>query len=181
MFGAPANFLPLLALSNGSSGGGPLGTARNPKPFLVTVTHPKNNYSSRTPCSSLLPLLNAHAHAATSGKQGNFARKPSNHNKPSEGKVANPKMVSGLPSTADACHQTVPANKQVSRLGRASPALCAGSQQTPVCPQGNLHPFPEEGSNNFQPLSWCSCPGSLLLQQHWLPGLTQSRLIGSLA
>lgn len=87
------------------------GTAPNTKCFLVAVTHPKNNYSSRTPCSSLLPLLNAHA--TTSGKQSNFTRKSSNHNKPSEGKAANPKLASNLPSTADSSHQAVPANKQV--------------------------------------------------------------------
>ncbi|XP_008067990.1 SPATS2-like protein isoform X3 [Carlito syrichta] len=73
------------------------------------ITHPKNSYSSRTPCSALLPLLNAHA---ASGKQSNFPRKSSNHNKPSEGKVANPKMVSGLPSTADPSHQAMPPSKQ---------------------------------------------------------------------
>ncbi|XP_040827881.1 SPATS2-like protein isoform X3 [Ochotona curzoniae] len=74
------------------------------------ITHPKNNYSSRTPCASLLPLLNAHP--VSSGKQSNFPRKSSNHNKPSEGKAANPKMASSLPSTAEPSHQPAPANKQ---------------------------------------------------------------------
>ncbi|KAG8520964.1 SPATS2-like protein [Galemys pyrenaicus] len=76
------------------------------------ITHPKNNYSSRTPCTSLLPLLNAHP--AASGKQSNFSRKSSSHNKPSEGKAANPKMANNLPNTADTAHQALPVNKQVS-------------------------------------------------------------------
>lgn len=97
---------------------GALGPALNTIHSFVAVTHPKNNYSSRTPCSSLLPLLNTHTVA--SGKQGTFTRKPSGHSKPSEGKAANPKMVSGLANTADACHQTVPTNKQVSHSGPRS-------------------------------------------------------------
>lgn len=125
------------------------------------ITHPKNNYSSRTPCSSLLPLLNAHA--ATSGKQGNFARKPSNHNKPSEGKVANPKMVSGLPSTADACHQTVPANKQNgsqrrrfnpqyhNRLTGPAKSQGGGNEADPMGKSNNRHEHRRPPHNGFRP------------------------------
>ncbi|XP_028741860.1 SPATS2-like protein isoform X6 [Peromyscus leucopus] len=125
------------------------------------ITHPKNNYSSRTPCSSLLPLLNAHA--ATSGKQGNFARKPSNHNKPSEGKVANPKMVSGLPSTADACHQTVPANKQNgsqrrrfnpqyhNRLNGPAKSQGGGNEADPMVKSNNRHEHRRPPHNGFRP------------------------------
>ncbi|XP_028741851.1 SPATS2-like protein isoform X5 [Peromyscus leucopus] len=126
------------------------------------ITHPKNNYSSRTPCSSLLPLLNAHA--ATSGKQGNFARKPSNHNKPSEGKVANPKMVSGLPSTADACHQTVPANKQQNgsqrrrfnpqyhnRLNGPAKSQGGGNEADPMVKSNNRHEHRRPPHNGFRP------------------------------
>lgn len=125
------------------------------------ITHPKNNYSSRTPCSSLLPLLNAHA--ATSGKQGNFARKPSNHNKPSEGKVANPKMVSGLPSTADACHQTVPANKQNgsqrrrfnpqyhNRLHGPAKSQGGGNEADPMVKSNNRHEHRRPPHNGFRP------------------------------
>ena len=105
------------------------GSALNASCLLVAVTHPKNNYSSRTPCSSLLPLLTAHA--ATSGKQSNFTRKSSNHNKPSEGKAVNPKMTSNLPSTVDLSHQALPPNKQVSALGSLL-ALPRGVLQTPV-------------------------------------------------
>ncbi|XP_015849517.1 SPATS2-like protein isoform X7 [Peromyscus maniculatus bairdii] len=127
------------------------------------ITHPKNSYSSRTPCSSLLPLLNAHAHAATSGKQGNFARKPSNHNKPSEGKVANPKMVSGLPSTADACHQTVPANKQNgsqrrrfnpqyhNRLNGPAKSQGGGNEADPMVKSNNRHEHRRPPHNGFRP------------------------------
>ncbi|XP_006975179.2 SPATS2-like protein isoform X1 [Peromyscus maniculatus bairdii] len=128
------------------------------------ITHPKNSYSSRTPCSSLLPLLNAHAHAATSGKQGNFARKPSNHNKPSEGKVANPKMVSGLPSTADACHQTVPANKQQNgsqrrrfnpqyhnRLNGPAKSQGGGNEADPMVKSNNRHEHRRPPHNGFRP------------------------------
>ncbi|XP_077010716.1 SPATS2-like protein [Tamandua tetradactyla] len=74
------------------------------------ISHPKNNYSSRTPCSSLLPLLNTHAGA--SGKQSSFIRKSSNHNKPSEGKATNPKMASSLPSTTDSPLQAMLPSKQ---------------------------------------------------------------------
>ncbi|XP_036029100.1 SPATS2-like protein isoform X6 [Onychomys torridus] len=127
------------------------------------ITHPKNNYSSRTPCSNLLPLLNAHA--ATSGKQGNFARKPSNHHKPSEGKAANPKMVSGLPSTADACHQTMPANKQNgpssqrrrfnpqyhNRLNGPAKSQGGGNEAEPMVKSNSRHEHRRPPHNGFRP------------------------------
>ncbi|XP_036029097.1 SPATS2-like protein isoform X4 [Onychomys torridus] len=128
------------------------------------ITHPKNNYSSRTPCSNLLPLLNAHA--ATSGKQGNFARKPSNHHKPSEGKAANPKMVSGLPSTADACHQTMPANKQQNgpssqrrrfnpqyhnRLNGPAKSQGGGNEAEPMVKSNSRHEHRRPPHNGFRP------------------------------
>lgn len=108
--------------------------------FLVAVTHPKNNYSSRTPCSSLLPLLNAHA--ATSGKQSNFTRKSSNHNKASEGKAANPKMASNLPSAADSSHQAVPTNKQVSRSGEADPGARCRAETTCLTSEASISHWP---------------------------------------
>lgn len=127
------------------------------------ITHPKNNYSSRTPCSSLLPLLNTPTVA--SGKQGNFARKSSNHSKPSEGKVANPKMVSGLPSTADACHQTMPMNKQHgpssqrrrfnpqyhNRLNGPAKSQGGGNEADPVLKSNSRHEHRRQPHNGFRP------------------------------
>ncbi|XP_052049183.1 SPATS2-like protein isoform X1 [Apodemus sylvaticus] len=128
------------------------------------ITHPKNNYSSRTPCSSLLPLLNTHAGA--SGKQGNFARKSSGHNKPSEGKAANPKMMSGLPNTADACHQTMPTNKQQNgpssqrrrfnpqyhnRLNGPAKSQGGGNEADPVVKSNNRHEHRRQPHNGFRP------------------------------
>ncbi|MEJ1271918.1 spermatogenesis associated serine-rich 2-like [Cricetulus griseus] len=151
-------------LSNGPSGARALGTAPDTKPFFVAVTHPKNNYSSRTPCTSLLPLLNTHAVAA--GKQGNFARKSSNHNKPSEGKVANPKMVGGLPNTADACHQTMPTNKQHNgpssqrrrfnpqyhnRLNGPAKSQGGGNEADPMVKNNNRHEHRRQPHNGFRP------------------------------
>ncbi|XP_008831560.1 SPATS2-like protein [Nannospalax galili] len=128
------------------------------------ITHPKNNYSLRTPCSSLLPLLNAHA--ATSGKQGHFARKAFNHNKPSEGKAANPKMASGLPNTADHCHQTMPPNKQNgpssqrrrfnpqyhnNRLNGPAKSQGSGNEADPMVKNNNRHEHRRPPHNGFRP------------------------------
>lgn len=128
LFEAPASVSRLLRASRGGRGHGAAGNARR---FLVAVTHPKNSYSSRTPCSSLLPLLNAQA--AASGKQSHFTRKSTNHNKPSEGKAATPKMASNLPSAADSSPQAVPANKQVSLCWEAS-VRCPRGSRRPWCP-----------------------------------------------
>ncbi|NP_659131.2 SPATS2-like protein isoform X2 [Mus musculus] len=128
------------------------------------ITHPKNSYSSRTPCSSLLPLLNTHAVA--SGKQGNFARKSSGHNKPSEGKAANPKMVSGLANTADACHQTMPTNKQQNgpssqrrrfnpqyhnRLNGPAKSQGGGNEADPMAKSNSRHEHRRQPHNGFRP------------------------------
>uniref|UniRef100_A0A2K5RUF3 Spermatogenesis associated serine rich 2 like n=1 Tax=Cebus imitator TaxID=2715852 RepID=A0A2K5RUF3_CEBIM len=128
------------------------------------ITHPKNNYSSRTPCSSLLPLLNVHA--ATSGKQSNFSRKSSTHNKPSEGKAANPKMVSSLPSTIDPSHQAMPANKQNgssnqrrrfnpqyhnNRLNGPAKSQGSGNEADPLGKGNNRHEHRRQPHNSFRP------------------------------
>ncbi|XP_027419792.1 SPATS2-like protein isoform X2 [Bos indicus x Bos taurus] len=128
------------------------------------ITHPKNNYSSRTPCSSLLPLLSAHA--ATSGKQSNFTRKSSSHNKPSEGKAANPKMASNLPSTADSSHQAVPANKQNgsssqrrrfnpqyhnNRLNGSAKPQGSGNEADLMAKSNNRHEHRRQPHNGFRP------------------------------
>uniref|UniRef100_A0A8C5VYE2 Spermatosis associated serine rich 2 like n=2 Tax=Microcebus murinus TaxID=30608 RepID=A0A8C5VYE2_MICMU len=127
------------------------------------ITHPKNSYSSRTPCSSLLPLLNAHA--ATSGKQSNFTRKSSNHNRPSEGKAANPKMVSSLPSTADPSHQAVPATKQNgsssqrrrfnpqyhNRLNGPAKSQGSGNEADPMGKGSSRHEHRRQPHNGFRP------------------------------
>ncbi|XP_023568127.1 SPATS2-like protein isoform X3 [Octodon degus] len=74
------------------------------------ITHPKNSYSSRAPCSSLLPLLSAHG--AGSGRQSGFTRKSSSHSKGTEGKAATSKLLGSLPSAGEPSHQAMPAAKQ---------------------------------------------------------------------
>ncbi|KAM9249035.1 SPATS2-like protein isoform 3-T5 [Dugong dugon] len=128
------------------------------------ITHPKNNYSSRTPCSSLLPLLNTHS--AASGKQSSFTRKSSNHNKPSEGKAANPKMVSNLPNTTDTSHQATPANKQNgsssqrrrfnpqyhnNRLNGSAKSQGGGNEADPMVKGNNRHEHRRQPHNGFRP------------------------------
>ncbi|XP_024419487.2 SPATS2-like protein isoform X3 [Desmodus rotundus] len=127
------------------------------------ITHPKNNYSSRTPCSSLLPLLTAHA--ATSGKQSNFTRKSSNHNKPSEGKAVNPKMTSNLPSTVDLSHQALPPNKQNgsssqrrrfnpqyhNRLNGSAKPQGSGTDADPMAKGNTRHEHRRQPHNGFRP------------------------------
>ncbi|XP_015986534.1 SPATS2-like protein isoform X2 [Rousettus aegyptiacus] len=129
------------------------------------ITHPKNNYSSRTPCSSLLPLLNAHA--AASGKQSNFTRKSPNHNKPSsEGKAANPKMVSNHPNAADSSHQAMPPNKQNgsssqrrrfnpqyhnNRLNGSAKPQGSGNEADPMAKGSNRHEHRRQPHNGFRP------------------------------
>uniref|UniRef100_A0A4X2L9Y4 Spermatosis associated serine rich 2 like n=1 Tax=Vombatus ursinus TaxID=29139 RepID=A0A4X2L9Y4_VOMUR len=73
------------------------------------ISHPKNNYSSRTPCSSLLPVVNAHT--TTSGKQNTYNRKPPSH-KTSDNKAAINKMPSNPPNTNETSPQVIPATKQ---------------------------------------------------------------------
>ncbi|KAM4835970.1 SPATS2-like protein isoform 1-T5 [Thomomys bottae] len=128
------------------------------------ITHPKNNYSSRTPCSNLLPLLNAHG--ATSGKQNNFARKSSIHNKGSEGKAANPKMMSSLHNTADLTHQPMPTNKQNgpssqrrrfnpqyhnNRLNGPAKSQGSGNEADSMVKGNNRHEHRRQPHNGFRP------------------------------
>ncbi|ELW62673.1 SPATS2-like protein [Tupaia chinensis] len=128
------------------------------------ITHPKNNYSSRTPCSSLLPLLNAHT--ATSGKQSNFTRKPSNHNKLPESKAANPKMMSSPPSTADPTHQAMPVNKQNgssnqrrrfnpqyhnNRINGPAKSQGTSNEADPMVKGNNRHEHRRQPHNGFRP------------------------------
>ncbi|XP_055967797.1 SPATS2-like protein isoform X2 [Sorex fumeus] len=128
------------------------------------ITHPKNNYSSRTPCSSLQPLLNAHP--AASGKQSNFTRKSSSHNKASEGKSANPKMVSSSPTSTDVAHQGVPANKQNgsssqrrrfnsqyhnNRLNGSAKPQGGGNEADPMAKTNNRHEHRRPPHNGFRP------------------------------
>uniref|UniRef100_F7A0N0 Spermatosis associated serine rich 2 like n=1 Tax=Equus caballus TaxID=9796 RepID=F7A0N0_HORSE len=127
------------------------------------ITHPKNSYSSRTPCSSLLPLLSAHAAA---GRQGSFARKPSGHGKPSEGKAPNPKLASSLPSPADSSHQAVPAHKQNgsssqrrrfnpqyhnNRLNGSAKPQGSGNEADPMAKGNNRHEHRRQPHNGFRP------------------------------
>ncbi|XP_055472681.1 SPATS2-like protein isoform X6 [Psammomys obesus] len=107
------------------------------------ITHPKNNYSSRTPCSSLLPLLNTHAVA--SGKQGNFTRKSSGHNKPSEGKAASQKMNG--PSS-----QRRRFNPQYhNRLNGPAKSQGGGNEADPMAKSNNRHEHRRQPHNGFRP------------------------------
>ncbi|XP_073074657.1 SPATS2-like protein isoform X1 [Manis javanica] len=128
------------------------------------ITHPKNSYSPRTPCSSLLPLLNAHT--AASGKQRNFTRKPASHNKSSEGKAASPKVASNLPSTTDGSHQAMPASKQNgsssqrrrfnpqyhnNRLNGSAKPQGSGNEADPMVKGNNRHEHRRQPHNGFRP------------------------------
>ncbi|XP_006862057.1 PREDICTED: SPATS2-like protein isoform X1 [Chrysochloris asiatica] len=128
------------------------------------ITHPKNSYSSRSPGSALLPLLNTHA--ANSGKQSHFARKASNHNKSSEGKTANPKLLSNPPSSTDTSHQAMPTNKQngpSNQRRRFNPQYHNNRPNGPAKSQGgageadpmmkgnNRHEHRRQSHNGFRP------------------------------
>ncbi|XP_075368294.1 SPATS2-like protein isoform X1 [Mycteria americana] len=74
------------------------------------ISHPKNNYSSRTPCSSVLASMTSHA---TTGKQNTHTRKSSSNVKNSDNKTASTKVQSHLPSNpTESSSQGIPATKQ---------------------------------------------------------------------
>ncbi|XP_008944658.1 PREDICTED: SPATS2-like protein isoform X3 [Merops nubicus] len=72
------------------------------------ISHPKNNYSSRTPCSSVLSSMNSRA---TTGKQN--TRKSSSNARNSDNKTANAKIQSHLSSSpTESSSQGTVTNKQ---------------------------------------------------------------------
>ncbi|NXM69479.1 SPS2L protein, partial [Serilophus lunatus] len=74
------------------------------------ISHPKNNYSSRTPCSLVLSSMTSHA---TTGKQNTHARKSSSNAKNSDNKAASIKVQSHpSSSTTESSSQGIPTNKQ---------------------------------------------------------------------
>ncbi|NXC20914.1 SPS2L protein, partial [Corythaeola cristata] len=74
------------------------------------ISHPKNNYSSRTPCSSVLSSMTSHA---TTGKQNTHTRKSSTNTKNSDNKTASTKVQSHLSANAtESSSQGIPTNKQ---------------------------------------------------------------------
>ncbi|NXJ81894.1 SPS2L protein, partial [Trogon melanurus] len=74
------------------------------------ISHPKNNYSSRTPCSSVLSSMTSHA---TAGKQNTHSRKSSSNAKNSDNKSAGTKVQSHLScSPTESSSQGTPTNKQ---------------------------------------------------------------------
>ncbi|XP_006117991.2 SPATS2-like protein isoform X2 [Pelodiscus sinensis] len=78
--------------------------------FCGEISHPKNSYSSRTPCNSV--LLAVTSHVAT-GKQSPHSRKSASHIKNFGNKTANVKMPSHLISnTTELSTQVTPTNKQ---------------------------------------------------------------------
>ncbi|XP_026705568.1 SPATS2-like protein [Athene cunicularia] len=74
------------------------------------ISHPKNNYSSRTPCSSVLSSMTSHA---TTGKQNTHIRKSSSNAKNFDNKPASTKVQSHLsPNPTESSSQVIPTNKQ---------------------------------------------------------------------
>ncbi|XP_010166457.1 SPATS2-like protein isoform X2 [Antrostomus carolinensis] len=74
------------------------------------ISHPKNNYSSRTPCSSVLSSMTSHA---ATGKQNTHTRKSFSNAKNSDNRTANSKVQSHLPSSpTESSSQGIPINKQ---------------------------------------------------------------------
>ncbi|NXW46962.1 SPS2L protein, partial [Nyctiprogne leucopyga] len=74
------------------------------------ISHPKNNYSSRTPCSSVLSSMTSHA---TTGKQNTHTRKSFSNAKNSDSRTANSKVQSHLSSSpTESSSQGIPINKQ---------------------------------------------------------------------
>ncbi|XP_010284131.1 PREDICTED: SPATS2-like protein isoform X2 [Phaethon lepturus] len=74
------------------------------------ISHPKNNYSSRTPCSSVLSSMTSHA---TTGKQNTPTRKSSSNAKNSDNKTASTKVQSHLSSNpTESFSQGILTNKQ---------------------------------------------------------------------
>ncbi|NXK47601.1 SPS2L protein, partial [Chauna torquata] len=74
------------------------------------ISHPKNNYSSRTPCSSVLSSMTSHA---TTGKQNTHTRKPSSNTKNSDNKTPSVKVQSHHScNPTESSPQGIPTNKQ---------------------------------------------------------------------
>ncbi|NXL94789.1 SPS2L protein, partial [Alectura lathami] len=74
------------------------------------ISHPKNNYSSRTPCSSVLSSMTSHA---TTGKQNTHTRKSSSTAKNSDNKTASTKVQSHHSSNpTESSPQRITTNKQ---------------------------------------------------------------------
>ncbi|XP_068263727.1 SPATS2-like protein [Nyctibius grandis] len=74
------------------------------------ISHPKNNYSSRTPCSSVLSSMTSHA---TTGKQNTHTRKSYSNIKNSDNRTASTKVQSHLSSNpTESSSQGTPTNKQ---------------------------------------------------------------------
>ncbi|XP_009074124.1 PREDICTED: SPATS2-like protein [Acanthisitta chloris] len=72
------------------------------------ISHPKNNYSSRTPCSLVLSSVTSHG----TGKQNTHTRKSSSNVKNSDNKTASIKVQSHLSSNPPESSQGIPTNKQ---------------------------------------------------------------------
>ncbi|XP_071418627.1 SPATS2-like protein [Pithys albifrons albifrons] len=73
------------------------------------ISHPKNNYSSRTPCSSVLSSMTSHA---TTGKQNTHSRKSSSNAKNSDNKPASIKQSHLSSNPTESSSQGIPTNKQ---------------------------------------------------------------------
>lgn len=128
------------------------------------ISHPKNSYSPRMPCSSLLPLLSAHA--AASGRQSGFTRKSPSHSKGPEGKASNPRLTGGLPSAPEPSLQALPAAKQNgpssqrrrfnpqyhnSRLNGPPKPQGGGNEADPMAKGSTRHEHRRQPHNSFRP------------------------------
>ncbi|XP_031457050.1 SPATS2-like protein isoform X3 [Phasianus colchicus] len=105
------------------------------------ISHPKNNYSSRTPCSSVLSSLTSHA---TTGKQNTHTRKSSSNAKNSDNKTASTSRVQSHHSSnpTESSPQGIPTNKQ---SGPSSQRRRFNPQHQNVRLNGSLKP---QGATN---------------------------------
>ncbi|OXB75803.1 UNVERIFIED_CONTAM: hypothetical protein H355_009614 [Colinus virginianus] len=101
--------------------------------FIFIVSHPKNNYSSRTPCSSVLSSLTSHA---TTGKQNTHTRKSSSNAKNSDNKTISTKVQSHHSSNpTESSPQGIPTNKQPNNYKISFWVEWASSQRRRFNPQ----------------------------------------------
>uniref|UniRef100_A0A8C4Y604 Spermatosis associated serine rich 2 like n=1 Tax=Gopherus evgoodei TaxID=1825980 RepID=A0A8C4Y604_9SAUR len=104
------------------------------------ISHPKNNYSSRTPCSSVLLSVTSHV---ASGKQSTHSRKSSSHIKNFDSKTVSTKMPNHLISNpTESSPQVTPTNKQ---NGPSSQRRRFNSQYHGIRPNGSVK---SQGASN---------------------------------
>ncbi|NWH58193.1 SPS2L protein, partial [Geococcyx californianus] len=104
------------------------------------ISHPKNNYSSRTPCSPALSLMTLHA---TTGKQNMHTLKSSSNARNSDSKTSSTKGQSHLSSNpTESSSQGIMTNKQ---NGPSSQRRRFNPQHQNIRPNGSLK---SQGASN---------------------------------